>query len=430
MSDPLFHYGDETINLSQIAHAMAAMIAHGFDHVSVIQEALGPHLSLRSKLQTWRACWSHYDIGPTPFFKFTEHDAARFRLGEILEISHRMDASNPVDKVYGVHGICEWLDIYLPPPRYDHSAEDAFFEVTRIAIMSYDDMSVLYEVNGPGRNEKLPSWVPDWGCGWRRLYGVPLTSRAEFNAGGTKALYHIDSEERLLKLKCKFTDDVDQVGDHIPVNEDIPFFASLEIDWSAYEGLPEDFWASWQAFRGWASLAHQKCSQSVTLMDDLFSILFDPSLTERNRYIPGKALLEPEKAKNAFKRWYNALLKTNDAAAKETTQDGKEFINRALFVRSIFWEDSDRDVRLVHFNVMARAKGKYLFVTKHGRIGLGVGNILPGQKIAVVAGLEMPLVLESVGKRYRLVGHAYVHGIMKGEAWPADSRELTTVSIE
>ena len=62
-------------------------------------------------------------------------------------------------------------------------------------------------------------------------------------------------------------------------------------------------------------------------------------------------------------------------------------------------------------------------------MGTGQGNILEGNVVAVVAGLSMPLILAPFGDHFRLVGHAYVHGIMYGEAWSEDRSELRTVSI-
>jgi hypothetical protein len=40
--------------------------------------------------------------------------------------------------------------------------------------------------------------------------------------------------------------------------------------------------------------------------------------------------------------------------------------------------------------------------------------------VALIASLEMPLILSPVEEQFQVVGHAYVHGIMDGEGWPKD----------
>lgn len=83
-----------------------------------------------------------------------------------------------------------------------------------------------------------------------------------------------------------------------------------------------------------------------------------------------------------------------------------------------------------------------LFTTAEGYIGTnparstpdGAKNLaLPGDKIAVFAGLEMPVILRPVdegnGLTFHYVCHAYVHGIMYGEAWDKVGDELETIVL-
>jgi len=64
-----------------------------------------------------------------------------------------------------------------------------------------------------------------------------------------------------------------------------------------------------------------------------------------------------------------------------------------------------------------RCSNRKLFASERGYLGLGPAAVLPGDIIAAIFGLETPLVLRSVGTdSYQIVGEAYVHGIMDGEA--------------
>jgi hypothetical protein len=64
----------------------------------------------------------------------------------------------------------------------------------------------------------------------------------------------------------------------------------------------------------------------------------------------------------------------------------------------------------------AKARGRRPFVTKKGHLGLGLDHVEPGDAVAVLIGCQVPFVLrKSVGGRYKIVGEAYVDGIMDGE---------------
>lgn len=57
-----------------------------------------------------------------------------------------------------------------------------------------------------------------------------------------------------------------------------------------------------------------------------------------------------------------------------------------------------------------------VFVTERGSVGLGPGILEEGDICAVLFGGTVPFVMRSKGNEYLLLGEAYVHGIMRGEA--------------
>lgn len=61
-----------------------------------------------------------------------------------------------------------------------------------------------------------------------------------------------------------------------------------------------------------------------------------------------------------------------------------------------------------------------LFLTSCGHIGITTGDIENGDKVALLAGSDHPVVLRRNGNTWRCIESSYVHGIMDGEAWPAD----------
>ncbi|KFA71269.1 hypothetical protein S40288_08652 [Stachybotrys chartarum IBT 40288] len=70
--------------------------------------------------------------------------------------------------------------------------------------------------------------------------------------------------------------------------------------------------------------------------------------------------------------------------------------------------------------------------TKTGRLALASKFAEPGDKICVLLGTEVPLVLRPVAgsSRYRLVGDCYMQGVMDGEAVNGEAAEFETIRLE
>jgi hypothetical protein len=71
--------------------------------------------------------------------------------------------------------------------------------------------------------------------------------------------------------------------------------------------------------------------------------------------------------------------------------------------------------------------GRRICRTKSGFIGLAPQYAQPGDVVALVKGGRLPLVLRRAGEHWRLLGEAYVDGIMGGEYW--DEKRCTCLWI-
>ncbi|KAK0514619.1 hypothetical protein JMJ35_003236 [Cladonia borealis] len=61
-------------------------------------------------------------------------------------------------------------------------------------------------------------------------------------------------------------------------------------------------------------------------------------------------------------------------------------------------------------------RGRKLFSTLSGHIGVGDGTLEPGDLVCVFLGGETPFIIRPVDQKYKFVGECYLHGIMHGEA--------------
>ncbi|OCL09415.1 hypothetical protein AOQ84DRAFT_257225, partial [Glonium stellatum] len=72
--------------------------------------------------------------------------------------------------------------------------------------------------------------------------------------------------------------------------------------------------------------------------------------------------------------------------------------------------------------------GRKMFRSKSDLLGMGPKSTQEGDEVWVLLGAKVPFVLRPVNggkasRRYRLIGEAYVHGYMDGEAL-REQREL------
>ena len=76
--------------------------------------------------------------------------------------------------------------------------------------------------------------------------------------------------------------------------------------------------------------------------------------------------------------------------------------------------------RMMHL-VWAVNRGNMLFSTRERYLGSASRSLVVGDEIALIQGVKTPMVLRPVetasGKRYQVVGPAYVYGVMDGELW-------------
>ncbi|KAK3360698.1 heterokaryon incompatibility protein-domain-containing protein [Lasiosphaeria hispida] len=76
------------------------------------------------------------------------------------------------------------------------------------------------------------------------------------------------------------------------------------------------------------------------------------------------------------------------------------------------------------------SSGRAIFRTDENYLGNGPRSVLPGDQVWVLAGAVVPIVLRRRGNgRFTLVGEAFVHGIMRGEAFEKGS-VMNKIEIE
>jgi hypothetical protein len=97
---------------------------------------------------------------------------------------------------------------------------------------------------------------------------------------------------------------------------------------------------------------------------------------------------------------------------------GKAAVNTLREEMDNEWEDLLREQPELYVATIQTTYARKAFMTSQGYIGLGPGYLAKGDVVCILFGGTVPFILraqQSDYGGYRVVGEAYVHGIMDGE---------------
>ncbi|KAL5089142.1 hypothetical protein Trisim1_005995 [Trichoderma cf. simile WF8] len=291
------------------------------------------------------------------------HSLIRFR---------NWDSFRGHDKVYallGIHKTALELEDAQPDsplyPRYEQDVRRAYIDIAKYILENASDLLLLAHVEGEDFQSisSLPSWVPDWSV--KGTLGLGITGYERFcAAAGTEAFVKpkISHENLLLTLRAAKLDTVIKVGETKEVvDRGMPFVKWLDI-------LNET-----------EELYHTKEQR-----EDVFWRCLITN-TDKNGKFPSSDLREE------FSSWIRGRTETR----------GSEWITGARNFHSSYSHS-------LHLR---------LFSTADGLMGIGSQSMKAGDSVWIVPGSRVPLLLRPSSEgRWRLVGGAYVHAFMQGEA--------------
>jgi hypothetical protein len=83
-----------------------------------------------------------------------------------------------------------------------------------------------------------------------------------------------------------------------------------------------------------------------------------------------------------------------------------------------FWERDPRTNAAMGFEIWALsfATNRCLVITENGYIGLGPRQVKTKDQVCIMYGCSVPLIVRPCDNGFSMIGEAYVHGLMDGEA--------------
>lgn len=350
-----------------------------------------------------------------------------------LIISRKHVCFDVRDTVFSLIGIARVKAAYqsgeyaLPVPDYVATTASVFHQTALHILATSDNLLLLAYAEGDRfrKIESLPSWVPDWSV--RKGLGLAYTGYTSFQADGGRSRYaELRFDRRVLAIEVAMVDEVSMIGEskesvlrtgQFP--QWLAIIASLQPVSSRGQTSKEVFWR--------------------TLLTDIIP-------DHRGLHHPA-----PQEFEDLFDSWLLSCAHTaqcqdagnSPAVSRDSTyalaaQYGLQWLCGLLTKAET---SATIAIRAARFKtVYSNALHVRLFRTAKGYLGVGSASIKEGDRVCIASGSRVPLVLRqrqviaegmpADALRYELVGAAYLHDHMHGEALDSLREGFHIVEIE
>ncbi|KAI0552388.1 heterokaryon incompatibility protein-domain-containing protein [Xylaria curta] len=315
-----------------------------------------------------------------------------FRLQDLLlETSANLgewtyEATDPRDRVFALLGLSSDGSLLDISCDYDRPCRAIYTEVAEKILTQSNSLDILYAISGPKNVMYLPSWVPDWTVSNPASFGLRQLHR--FCASGyfssSQPSFSSDTfGNRLLTLGGCIFDTVHTI-----------MTMRWDPQWDTEFYRHPDAVQFIQTLRSFGTNHPTAYNSEAARMEALWrtpladcDAFFGPSQTAR------------PSASARMKASFDAFMEVNALDEKARVAASKPYLH-----------------------VMGlQSRQRQIFISSQGYFGLGQDSMTTGDIVCLLFGGDSPFILRPSRFGYRLVGEAYVHGIMHGEYLAANN---------
>ena len=341
---------------------------------------------------------------------------------------HHFESKDPRDKIFALLSLAsdrEELRQRGIFPDYSKSCAEVY-TLAMAAMLEQRHTSLLSFCQTLKQVPDLPSWVPDWSRSATAMLQYTesdyITLYPTFNASGAHLQHHNHAVRRVnglikrISVVCRLYDEIDHAG-HFPERA-----SSHEVPFSETSTWPRKWLMEllrltyfndqyYKSFRNRLSAVARSSTAGLKIdADGRYMRVGD------DRFSDAVVLL-----KNGIKyiTEYRIKLDIERFLASKTAKDLEAAKDLGF---------KDVQIRLGS-EIIGRSLGRLPFITSKGHLVVSSEHVQPGDVVALVKGLQVPLILRrqnNTGK-YELISEAYVDGIMDGEA--ADDSKFASVEL-
>lgn len=320
-------------------------------------------------------------------------------LNILVEVRAKL-ATDVRDKVFALHGIFKAFDARFPAPDYSKPARQVFFETAKAVIEQDESLHILYHVLSRSRMPDLPSWVPDWGD-TEMIDGNPVFSFWSATRDSIHRPSFESGDSNILHTAGKIIDKISTSSTTLPRGNDRD---SSDI----------------KVFQDWLRCC-QRISGNYTTGESIDEVFYKtlaqlPTKEGLDVYIP-KSYRE-KLSVESYKEWVGVVKHGMEPSPTiQTANDTRSGASELTSSTSTTAPFVDGLAKIFNDTIREKLCEKLLFLTDTQYMGVAGDAIREGDVVALLSGLEMPMVLRPTENGYTVVTWAYVHGIMEGEIW-------------
>lgn len=300
-------------------------------------------------------------------------------------------------------------------PDYANSIEKIYTDAARAAISHDRNLRLLSTVTTSGRMPGAPSWVPNWKTS--PIKSVLPTSFYDA-AKASEPRFSFSPDGQQLSITGIYIDEI--VARERPVT--LICIPDLEQD-------PEKAVEVLRPMRAWYRSFGSKTRRFVQKVNNcLRSREYSPPVSRKEAFFRTITLDgaydegDVERFRDAFEWWFTHVI-------ADTKTDLLAAVGSALEELGILAQD----MAIFLGRVTANLSGKGYSVTKKGYVGMGMYDLEVGDSLVLFAGTSAPYIVRRTEHggtgRYTLIGAAYAHGIMYGQAWDEDPGRLEEFAL-
>ncbi|KAH7388923.1 heterokaryon incompatibility protein-domain-containing protein [Cadophora sp. MPI-SDFR-AT-0126] len=327
-----------------------------------------------------------------------------------------------IDKVYGVLGLVCEEDAASIPIDYGIEAADHYQRIAEMQLRTAG-LSVLYHCTKSAHISTVgcPSWTPDWSqpcyhssylkLGYKCSAAASSTSQFRVERPALIARGRIVDTVRVVELMRTIPAGINpeqeqaaephttilETEETKPIKEDTILPGDAKSDTEMNHDIVNN--------RTWFPNVMKIAFPDSIITPDLYETLWRTCCCNKTTdgEVPGAEFAE------SFGEWTKAMMGLKLRDFREFQRRGRKFME----------------------SFSLYCNNRRFFRCEGGRLGWGPDQVREGDVICILHGAMVPFVLRSVGQdRFEIIGDAYVHGIMDGEAMSLDGVEDMSIVLE
>lgn len=338
-------------------------------------------------------------------------DGSYLALGfaSLLEATWVCAATDPRDKIFALRSMTN-LQIFdwVPKPNYLVAWEDLYTDVA-IGILKHEKnvASPLDLLRCAGRTNQdsdscLPSWVPDWRV-WPGNEWAPPNAWKAGSRRSTVKRFGLLSKQELNTLRPSKKIGKSSPKQKLAARSTLTTTCIMQDSIQFLSGVAD----KWMEFNGVIRRENESnYSQAMLELDSICRVQLQNQLPQT--YVTGESTTDAYRATLISNRTHEIQI-----ASPPFYQKHEEWIF-TLNEDTKGAHKSDFEAAIQESNVFHKQQ---ICTTSHGYLCLVPARTTKDDFVAILAGLDMPIILRPIGKYYELLGSCYVHGLMEGQAY-------------